>query len=125
MILVISEVLDITSNEVGEWLKLWKIPFFRIDKEDIITINHLSINELNYGKLHILNDGSVYSNNNKQKIGSIYKETMIKHLNKLLLYDNSWFDLRKNHKPCKNCVQKNICPPINNYEYYYKIGLCK
>jgi pseudo-rSAM protein len=84
-----------------------------------------AINQLNFGKLFILPDGSVYSNLNAPKLGTLQKHSLYDLIQKELYKQKNWFKLRKNDKPCKGCVYNLLCPPISTYEYVIgKYNLC-
>ena len=83
------------------------------------------LNQLNFGKLYILPDGSVYSNLNKPKLGNLHKHSIHELVHKEMYKHKNWFKLRKNVKPCRSCVYNLLCPPISNYEYAIgKYNLC-
>lgn len=83
-------------------------------ERDIFIKMHL--NPLNFGKLTIFSDGSIYSNVNEKKLGLLSKDSLFDVLNNEMLNGKSWFKLRSKVEPCKNCVYEYICPPISNYE---------
>ncbi|MEN8122291.1 MAG: SPASM domain-containing protein [Bacteroidota bacterium] len=83
------------------------------------------INQLNFGKLYILPDASVYSNLNKPKLGNLNKHSIHELVHKEMYKHKNWFKLRKNVKPCRSCVYSLLCPSISNYEYAIgKYNLC-
>ena len=104
-----------------------------LNKEDIFEAKptqkdifaRQAINQLNFGKLFILPDGSVYSNLNKAKLGNLNKQGIHELVHKEMYKHKNWFKLRKNVKPCRSCVYNLLCPPISNYEYAIgKYNLC-
>lgn len=105
-----------------------------IEKEDIFGAKHefheihsnSRMNPLNFGKFTILNNGDVYANVNKSKIGEIETSNIYNLVFDEIKNGESWFDSRSKNFPCKNCLYNFLCPPISNYEYNIgKCNLCK
>ncbi len=108
----------------GENLEFFKENIF-ITKDDIllsrpkmrdIYVNTV-INKLNFGRLTIFNNGDIYSNVNESKLGVLGKNSIHEVLYKELIHSKSWRKVRRNLKPCKNCIFQSLCPPMNNYNY--------
>lgn len=90
-------------------------------EEEIFTKEHINNNF--FGKLFIKANGEIYSNFNSSKIGELGDdwETI---LGENLLKDSFWF-MKRNSKPCSNCLYKLLCPSISNYELVIgKNNLC-
>jgi pseudo-rSAM protein len=75
------------------------------------------LNPLNFGKLIVTNDGSIFSNLNVSKLGSIGKHFIEDILYKELLQGKSWRRTRLNLTPCRQCNFRLMCPPPGNFEY--------
>ncbi|MFC2155443.1 hypothetical protein ACFLRB_03000 [Acidobacteriota bacterium] len=75
------------------------------------------INPINFGRISILPDGSVYANVNADKLGRLGKDSLYKMLCKEMEKGSSWRRTRKKVKPCKDCLYELLCPPLSNYEY--------
>jgi pseudo-rSAM protein len=77
----------------------------------------MAINPLHFGKLVVLNNGSVYANVNENKIGNIRKASLYDMVYKEMYSGKSWRKLRTTVDPCKDCLYNLLCPPILNYEH--------
>ncbi|MBN1251561.1 MAG: TIGR04150 pseudo-rSAM protein [Bacteroidales bacterium] len=132
----ISE-LEIQKYKTHPFYNNSNINFFEknifLSKEDIIEAKptqkeifaRKTINQLNFGKLYILPDGSVYSNLNAPRLGKMNIHNLEELILKEIYGQKNWFKLRKNVKPCKSCIYNSLCPPISNYEYAIgKFNLC-
>lgn len=94
------------------------------DKDDIdaLTPNqnevfrNVKLNSHNFGKLIILPNGNIYANINHEKLGNICSNSATEIVSKEFYNGASWFLTRDKVKPCKDCVYKNLCPSISNYE---------
>lgn len=127
--------LDIVQNEIEKFDYLL-IPFYNgnnlsffkefvfTDKKDILEnkyklsdlLSKKYINMIEFGKLTVLSDGSVYGNINTKSIGNILETQIDSIVYKELLKGESWRKRRQYQKPCKTCQYNLLCPPISNYE---------
>jgi pseudo-rSAM protein len=83
------------------------------------------LNENYFGKLIIMNDGSVLSNLNEKPVINIKLKNLHEAAYKGMKDSKNWRKIRSNVEPCKTCLYKFICPPISNYEYALgKYNLC-
>jgi pseudo-rSAM protein len=106
----------------GQNIEFFKDEVF-LSKDDILvkpismkTIFRNSILNTNYfGVLSIANDGKVYADLNKGVIGNIYKDSIKDCIFREITEGKSWFQIRNNGK-CKECLYRELCPPISNYE---------
>lgn len=113
------------------------LPFFKkyvyLEEEDIFS-NVLSMREIFrnqkvnknfFGKLFVDTDGNVRANMNNKVIGNIEQETIKNIVYKELMSNSAWRKIR-DIEPCNSCLNKNICPPISNYELILgKYNLCR
>lgn len=91
-------------------------------QEDIDNVNitkreifsNQSINNNDFGKLTVLQDGSVYANVNMEKLGTV-KDSPYSIVYKELTEGKSWRRIRDN-KPCCECIYQWLCPSPSNYE---------
>ncbi len=96
-----------------------------LSKEDIIEAKptqkdifaRQAINQLNYGKLFVLPDNSIYGNLNVSKLGNLSEDSIYEMVEAAYSCNKSWQRLRKNVSPCKKCIYNLLCPPLSNYEY--------
>ncbi len=73
-----------------------------------------SLNILNFGKLTIMPDGTVYANVNYEPLGLI-DDTVYSLVYKEFAEGQSWLQIR-NQVPCANCIYQWLCPSPSNYE---------
>ena len=73
------------------------------------------INTNYFGVLSIANDGKVYADLNKDVIGNIYEDSIKDCIFREITKGKSWFRVRNIGK-CKDCLYRELCPPISNYE---------
>jgi len=78
------------------------------------------INPFHFGRLTILNNGSIHANINAPSLGDIKKNSLYTAVYKEMLQGRSWRRTRKKVKPCKQCTYNALCPPLSNYEYALK-----
>lgn len=78
------------------------------------------INPFNFGRLVILNNGSIHANINAPSLGNIKKNSLYTAIYKEMLKGRSWRRTRKKVKPCGQCIYNALCPPLSNYEYAFK-----
>lgn len=74
------------------------------------------LNNFSFGNFFIFPTGDVYTNLNLEPIGSIINELFSELIFKELEHSTSWLSVRRNQKPCKNCLFSSLCPPLSNYE---------
>ena len=97
----------------------------KLSMKNIFAKNSMNTN--NFGKLIIKENGKIYSNLNGKNLGELEKDTIKDIIYQDLKAKNSyWLKSRVNVKPCKNCLNNFLCPPLSNYEYAMKKNnLCK
>lgn len=106
----------------GSNLNLFKDNIY-IDRDDLeenrISIEEIyargSVNSLNFGRLTIFPDGSVYANVNYSCLGHLGQQSIYDIIYKEMNNGKSWRKIRKNVLPCKRCTFEELCPPISNY----------
>lgn len=85
----------------------------------------MEINSKYFGKLTVLNNGSLYSNLNYPSHGSYEDRPIAKVVQTELTTDKSWYLTRNSVKPCRNCIYNILCPDISNYEIVMnKFNMC-
>jgi len=70
-----------------------------------------------YFKLIILNNGNIHSNINISSMGNIREDSYTDILQKEIDNKGSWYNVRTNLAPCKNCLYALLCPSPDNYEF--------
>lgn len=94
-----------------------------IDKKTIFR--HRTLNDNFFGKLTIYPSGEVYANVNCRVLGNIQDSSLKELLYKEITEGNAWLRIRGNEKPCNQCVNRDLCPSISNYELVIgKNNLC-
>jgi pseudo-rSAM protein len=109
----------------GENLKFFEDHVF-ITGEDLMLsrpsqnqiFSRVTMNENDYGKLHILPGGNVLANMNDEPLGNLNTESLENLIQKELGSGKSWKRMRTAVEPCKECIFQFICPPVSNYEIY-------
>lgn len=97
--------------------------------ENTLTMNdifsRMTLNSLNFKKLTIMADKTIYANMNNRPIGELGKNHVLDLVYRELHNGRSWTKVRKHVNPCKSCTYNALCPPISNYEYVLgKYNLC-
>lgn len=94
----------------------------QLDKREIFMRQTLNSNF--FGKLIILPNGDILPHVNAKAIGSI--ESGIKDaIEEEILNGNFWLLTRRKVEPCMNCLYKDLCSPISNYEITMeRMNLC-
>lgn len=85
-----------------------------IDRKTIFR--HRTLNDNFFGKLTIYPSGEVYANVNCSVLGNIQDSSLKELLYKEITEGNAWLRIRGNEKPCNQCVNRDLCPSISNYE---------
>lgn len=95
---------------------------YPVDKQTIFR--RQTLNENFFGNLFILPNGEVHANMNTMSLENINNMSLAEIVYKEMTQSTAWFKLRE-EKPCKNCVNKFLCPSISNYELVIgKTDLC-
>lgn len=82
------------------------------------------INENLFGKLTIMPDGEVYANVNKDSLGNLKAILLPELVYNEIAKKETWL-MRRDKKPCSDCVYKLLCPSPGNYELVMnKLNLC-
>jgi len=84
----------------------------KLSKREIFA--KMTLNTNFFGKLYIMPDGSVYSNLNFPRIGTL-DSTIYDILFKEFTEGKSWLSIRDT-EPCSHCVYQWLCPSPSNYE---------
>lgn len=108
----------------GKNLMVFKENIF-MDKEEILgarpslkdIYQNSWVNNLNFGRLTILNNGHIYANINASRLGILGKDSLYDVLYREMYHGKSWRRTRKNVVPCKGCTFQALCPPITNYSF--------
>lgn len=141
-----EEEYNFFANKVSDSIDYnFEIDFTKVDtaflKENIFLteedIQEIKLTKQNYdanktlnrnlfGKLVVKNNAVFSSENNSKAIATLDNEINLKQIIfDSLCKSNDWFLIRKNVKPCKSCLYKNICPPITENEILLKkYNLC-
>ena len=131
------EDFEITNYIIRPYYDGNNISFFNnnvfLDRSMILS-NKISLREiyansitntLNYGDITIMPDKNVYANLNHNVLGNIEYEELSHIICKEITTGNSWKLTRNNVDICKNCVMRDICSPISNYELVMeRFNLC-
>ena len=116
-----GENLDFFAENV--FMELDDIIENPIDRKNIFR--HQTLNDNFFGKLFIMPSGDVYSNLLMPPIGNLSTCTIKELVYKELDEGNVWLKTRNTVSPCKNCLNKDLCPSISNYEFVIgKYNLC-
>ncbi len=116
----------------GKNLELFEQNIY-IEREDIMEArpgmreiySRQAVNPLDFGRLTILSNGSVYANVNASRLGKLGKDSGYDILFKEMERGKSWRRLRSRVAPCKGCNYQLLCPPLSNYNYALgKADLC-
>lgn len=93
-----------------------------LSKNNIFINNNINLN--NFGKLYCTANGEIYSNLNRNLIGTI-KDSLVSLVKKEFELKESWFTVRKDCKPCSGCIYNFLCASPSNYELVIgKYNLC-
>lgn len=93
-----------------------------VSKEEIKQVSYKSIkrnsilNNCFFGSLVCMPNGDIHSNLNDSSLGNIEKQSVVSMVFKELEEGGSWLRIRKNAKPCNECLYASMCPPLSNYE---------
>ena len=116
-----GENLDFFAENV--FMELNDIIENSIDRKTIFR--HRTLNDNFFGKLFIMPSGDVYSNLLMSPIGNLFDCTIKELVYKELDEGNVWLKKRNTVSPCNNCINKDLCPSISNYEFVIgKYNLC-
>ncbi|MBR8702997.1 TIGR04150 pseudo-rSAM protein [Porphyromonas levii] len=74
------------------------------------------INSNFYGSLIIFPDASVRSALNSKVIGNLEYEDLSKMIDQEIRKGNTWRLVRNKQEPCKDCLFRDLCPPISDLE---------
>lgn len=94
----------------------------KLKRKDIFA--NKTINSNFFGKIVILPNGNILPNINSKPIGNI-KNGIKNAIYEEMKNGNYWKKTRSNILPCKQCLFRDLCPPISNYEINMgKMDLC-
>ncbi|MBE6286729.1 MAG: TIGR04150 pseudo-rSAM protein [Mediterranea massiliensis] len=86
---------------------------------------HKILNDNFFGKLIVMPSGYVHASINTPPIGNILECSFKELVYKELTENDTWLKVRANLSPCSQCINKDLCPPISNYEQVIgKNNLC-
>jgi pseudo-rSAM protein len=93
-------------------------------KEDIFDnpISHKTIfrnqklNSNHFGKLYIMPDGDVRASPDTCVLGNIYDKSLPEIIYSELDGNTAWRTVRSAYQPCGDCLYRDLCPPLSNYE---------
>jgi len=126
---LLIEKYNIENYEITPYFTGHNIDFFKnnvfVNQSDLelvkLTMQEIMIksklNPLTFGKLSIMPNGDVYSNQNCPNIGNIYNDSIKSILMNEFEKSYSWTYSRSKKQECEKCVFNLLCPPITNYEY--------
>ena len=90
----------------------------KLDKADIFS--HQNINANFFGNLVVLPNGEIFSNlNSEESIGNI-EDNLNELVYKEIQNGIFWRLTRTRVEPCNDCIFRDLCPPISNYELTLK-----
>ncbi|MGL4325938.1 MAG: TIGR04150 pseudo-rSAM protein [Tannerellaceae bacterium] len=147
-LIVISEDILVQLNYLNlpEDISIQLIPFYTTennlffrdfvysDLQDILAIpidrktlfRRKVLNDNFFGKLSLFPSGMVFSNVNCTSLGNIKHSSIKELVYKELTDRDTWLKVRGKVEPCKDCINKELCPSISNYELVIgKNNLCK
>ena len=78
-----------------------------------IYINSV-VNSVYFGKLVVFPDGKICAHANSRQLGFLGRESIYNLLMKEMSSCRSWRKVRRNVKPCRNCIFNCLCPPLSN-----------
>jgi len=119
--------IGIEDFEVHPYYNGRNIKFFEdnvyLSEEDIVAstismreiFRNQKLNANSFGSLFFLPDGKIKANLNEREIGNLDNDSIIDVINKEMLQNTAWRQVRSS-KPCCNCVYQFLCPPTSNYE---------
>jgi len=93
----------------------------KIYKKDIFM--HKTLNDNDFGRLHVFSNGDIFANVNNPKIGNIEQDSLKNVVSKEMMTEDNWRKTR-NYFPCSNCLYQFICPSPTNYEKVMNTNLC-
>ena len=94
----------------------------KLNRKDIFA--HKTINSNFFGKIIILPNGNILPNINSMPIGNI-KNGIKSAIYEEMVNGIYWKKTRNSISPCKQCLYRDLCPPISNYEIIMdKMDLC-
>lgn len=76
-----------------------------------------AINPSHFGRLVVLENGSIHANVNTPRLGRLGKDSLYDILYREMSRGKTWRRVRPNADPCRRCVFQLLCPPLSNYEY--------
>jgi pseudo-rSAM protein len=76
-----------------------------------------AINPAHFGRLVVLENGSIHANVNTPRLGRLGKDSLYDILYREMSRGKTWRRVRPNVDPCRRCVFQLLCPPLSNYEY--------
>lgn len=85
-----------------------------VDRQSIFR--HQALNDHFFGKMIIMPTGEVYSSLWSEPLGNIKEAKLKQMLYREFSERSVWLGIRSKVEPCKDCVNRDLCPSISNYE---------
>jgi pseudo-rSAM protein len=96
-----------------------------INPSQLDLYRNQKMNTLFFGKLYINAKGIITSNICSEPLGRCGKDSIAKIVLDEMLNGENWFRIRSKFSPCKECIYRDFCQPISNYELAIgKVNLC-
>jgi pseudo-rSAM protein len=124
----IVKVNRLKNVQIKPFYNKRNLDFFKqyvfLNKKDILNLKltkrdlfmNQVLNKYFFSKFVFSPNKKVYSNVNLESIGDL-DEPIIELILKELVTENSWRKTRFVVHPCTDCLYKNLCPPVSNYEF--------
>jgi pseudo-rSAM protein len=80
------------------------------------VFSRLIMNDNDFGKFHVMPDGTVFANTNDPTVGVIPQNTLLDLVDYEMKKGISWIRSRTKVQPCNDCIYQFLCPPVSNYE---------
>lgn len=74
-----------------------------------------TINQNDFGKLHILPNGDIRANLHHPVLGNITTYSIYEIIQKEIKEGKSWLRIR-NQSPCNTCLYRDLCPSPSDHE---------
>lgn len=95
----------------------------KLTMRDLLAKQHINFHH--YGEVSILPNCDIYANLNDHLIGNLKNSNFLTLVNQEITEGKTWKNHRGKVQPCMNCLFRDLCPSISNYEYVLeKFNLC-
>lgn len=132
-----ADIPETVSMQIYPFFTGTNWDFFRdyvfVNKEDLLAepisrktiFRHRALNDQFFGKLYLTPEGDIYPNMNGHPLGNIREMALKEAVYKEIAEGAYWLKSRHEAEPCRNCVNRDLCPSISNYELVTgKADLC-